>query len=98
VSTAEYGCLLVYETPDCSGEFRRFENLDQVEDFLVKRDQSGIWKPCRLFQTADPVPKGLQIFIFKHKFPSFFVKFDGVSQSLFCLLHAAGDSRVAGKD
>ena len=32
---------LVYETPDCSGEFRRFENLDQVEDFLLKKEQSG---------------------------------------------------------
>jgi hypothetical protein len=41
VWAADYGCLLVYETPDCSGEFRRFENLDQVEDFLVKREQSG---------------------------------------------------------
>ena len=35
VWAADYGCLLVY------GEFRRFENLDQVEDFLVKREQSG---------------------------------------------------------
>ena len=25
----------------CSGELRRFENLDQVEDFLVKREQSA---------------------------------------------------------
>ena len=41
VWAADYGCLLVYETPDCSGTFRRFENLDQVEDFLVKREQSG---------------------------------------------------------
>ena len=41
VWSADYGCLLVYETPDCSGEFHRFENLDQVEDFLVKREQSG---------------------------------------------------------
>ena len=41
VWAADYGCLLVYETPDCSGEFRRFENLDQVEEFLVKREQSG---------------------------------------------------------
>jgi hypothetical protein len=41
VWAADYGCLLVYETPDCSGEFRRFENLDQVEDFLLKREQSG---------------------------------------------------------
>ena len=41
VWAADYGCLLVYETPDCSGEFHRFENLDQVEDFLVKREQSG---------------------------------------------------------
>ena len=37
----DYGCFLVYETPDCSGEFRRFENLDQVEDFLLKKEQSG---------------------------------------------------------
>ena len=37
----DYGCVLVYETPDCSGKFYRFENLDQVEDFLVKREQSG---------------------------------------------------------
>ena len=28
VWAADYGCFLVYETPDCSGEFRRFENLD----------------------------------------------------------------------
>ena len=28
--SADYGCFLVYETPDCSGEFHRFENLDQV--------------------------------------------------------------------
>jgi len=36
------GCsAVVYETLDCSGESRRFENLDQVEDFLVKREQSG---------------------------------------------------------
>ena len=41
VWSADYGCLLVYETPDCSGEFHRFENLDQVKDFLVKREQSG---------------------------------------------------------
>ena len=41
VWSADYGCLLVYETPDRSGEFHRFENLDQVEDFLVKREQSG---------------------------------------------------------
>ena len=40
VWTADYGCLLVYETPDCSGESRRFENLDQVEDFLVKKEQT----------------------------------------------------------
>ena len=39
--SADYGCLLVYETPDCSGDFHRFENLDQVEDFLVKRERSG---------------------------------------------------------
>ncbi len=38
---ADYGCFLVYETLDCSGESRRFENLDQVEDFLVNREQSG---------------------------------------------------------
>src|SRR4029077_8137699 len=38
VWAADYGCFLVYETPDCSGEFRRFENLDQVEDFLLKRN------------------------------------------------------------
>ena len=41
VWAADYGCFLVYETPDCSGEFRRFENLDQVEDFLLKKEQSG---------------------------------------------------------
>ena len=41
VWAADYGCFLVYETLDCSGESRRFENLDQVEDFLVKREQSG---------------------------------------------------------
>ena len=41
VWAADYGCLLVYEGPDCSGEFRRFENLDQVEDFLVQREKSG---------------------------------------------------------
>ncbi len=40
VWTADYGCLLVYETPDCTGESRRFENLDQVEDFLVKKEQT----------------------------------------------------------
>ena len=40
VWSADYGCLLVYETPDCSGEFQRFENLDQVEVFLVKRGTS----------------------------------------------------------
>jgi hypothetical protein len=40
VWAADYGCYLVYETLDCSGEFRRFENLDQVEDFLVKRGQA----------------------------------------------------------
>jgi hypothetical protein len=41
VWAADYGCLLVYERPDCSGEFRRFENLGQVEDFLVQREKSG---------------------------------------------------------
>ena len=41
VWAADYGCLLVYETPDFSGEFHRFQNLDQVEDFLAKRKQSG---------------------------------------------------------
>jgi predicted ATP-dependent serine protease len=41
LANAASGCLLVNETPDCSGEFRRFENLDQVEEFLVKREQSG---------------------------------------------------------
>jgi hypothetical protein len=41
VWAADYGCFLVYETLDCSGESRRFENLDQAEDFLVKREQSG---------------------------------------------------------
>jgi hypothetical protein len=41
VWAADYGYLLVYERPDCSGEFRRFENLDQVEDFLVQREKSG---------------------------------------------------------
>jgi hypothetical protein len=35
VWVADYGCLLGYETPDCSGEFHRFENLDQVEDSSV---------------------------------------------------------------
>ena len=50
-----------------------------------------------LLQTADPVPKGLQILIFERQFPSLFVKFAGVSQSLFCLLHAAGDTCLAGK-
>ena len=38
---ADCGCFLLYETLDCSGELRRFENLDQVEDFLVKREQAG---------------------------------------------------------
>jgi hypothetical protein len=38
---ADYGCFLVDETLDCSGKSRRFENLDQVEDFLVKREQTG---------------------------------------------------------
>ena len=41
VWAADYGCFLVYETLDCSGALRRFENLDQVEDFLVKREQAG---------------------------------------------------------
>ena len=41
VWAADYGCLLVYERPDCSGEFQCFETLDQVEEFLVKREQSG---------------------------------------------------------
>ena len=41
VWAADYGCFLVYEGLDCSGEFRRFENLDQVEDFLVQREKSG---------------------------------------------------------
>ena len=29
VWSADYGRLLVYETPDRSGEFHRFENLDR---------------------------------------------------------------------
>ena len=62
---------------------------------VVKRNKPALEKPCRLFQPADPVPKGLQIFIFKRQFPSLFVKFDGVSQALFCLLHAAGDASIA---
>jgi hypothetical protein len=37
----DYGCFLVYETLHCSGELRRFQNLDQVEDFLAKREQAG---------------------------------------------------------
>ena len=41
VWAADYGCILVHETLDCSGESRRFEDLDQVEDFLVKREQTG---------------------------------------------------------
>ena len=41
VWAADYGCFLVYETLDCSRKSRRFENLDQVEDFLVKREQTG---------------------------------------------------------
>jgi hypothetical protein len=41
VWAADYGCLLVLETPDGSREFHRFENLDQVEDFLEKREESG---------------------------------------------------------
>ena len=36
---ADYGCFLVYETPDGSGEFHRFENRDQVENFLEKREE-----------------------------------------------------------
>jgi hypothetical protein len=40
VCAADYGCFLVYETLDCSGELRRFQNLDQVEDFLAKREQA----------------------------------------------------------
>ena len=43
---ADCGCFLLYETLDCSVELRRFENLDQVEDFLVKREQAG--EPTRL--------------------------------------------------
>jgi hypothetical protein len=41
VWAADYGCFLVYETLVCSGESRRFQNLDQVEDFLVKMEQTG---------------------------------------------------------
>ena len=46
VWAADYGCFLVYETPDCSGEFRRFENLDQVEDFLLKRNSPAPESPA----------------------------------------------------
>ena len=76
VWAADYGCLLVYETPDCSGEFHRFENLDQVEDFLVKRERSALESPCQLFQTVDPVPQGLQIFIFERQSPNLLIKLD----------------------
>jgi hypothetical protein len=86
VWAADYGCLLVYETPDCSGEFRRFENLDQVEEFLVMREQSPeLEKPCRYFQTADPIPQGLQIFIIERQSTNVFVKLDGTSQVFFAL-------------
>jgi hypothetical protein len=47
---------------------------------------------------ARPLLSGeLQIFIFECQLPSLFVKFDGVSQSLFCLHHAAVDARIARK-
>jgi hypothetical protein len=97
VWAADYGCLLVYETPDCSGEFHRFENLDQVENFLVKREESELENPCRLFQTADPVPQGLQIFIFERQSTNVFVKLDGASQLFFRLLHATANTCVAGE-
>ena len=56
VWSADYGCLLVYETPDCSGEFQRFENLDQVEVFLVKREQSGAMRCCKVASIPDDDP------------------------------------------
>ena len=56
VWAADYGCFLVYETLDCSGESRRFENLDQVEDFLVKREQSGAMRCCKVASIPDDDP------------------------------------------
>ena len=56
VWAADYGRFLVYETLDCSGESRRFENLDQVEDFLVKREQSGAMKCCKVASIPDDDP------------------------------------------
>jgi hypothetical protein len=45
VWAADYGCFLVYEMLDCSGESHRFENLDEVEDFLVKGEKPGASNP-----------------------------------------------------
>lgn len=53
--------------------------------------------PADYFKPPIQSQKGLQIFIFERQFPSLFVKFDGVSQSLFCLLHAGGDASIASK-
>jgi len=41
VWAADYGCFLVYETLDCSGELRVFQNLDQVEEFLATKQKAG---------------------------------------------------------
>jgi hypothetical protein len=41
VWAADYGCFLVYGTLDCSGELRVFQNLDQVEEFLARKQKAG---------------------------------------------------------
>ena len=73
---ADYGCLLVYETPDGSGEIHRFENFDQVKDFLEKREESSTWKALPTIHAADPVPRGLRIFIIERQGTNVFIKID----------------------
>jgi hypothetical protein len=69
----------------------------KLRSSLRRGNKAALEKPCRLFQTADPVPKGLQIFIVKRQFSNVLIKRDGMPQANFRLFHAARDARVAGK-
>ena len=72
---ADYGCFLVYETPDGSGKFHHFGNRDQVENFLEKREEVRHLKsPADHFKS--PIQShGAFIFIIARQCRDLFIKF-----------------------
>jgi hypothetical protein len=51
----------------------------------VSLGQPELEKPCRLFQTADPIPQWLQIVVIKRQSANVFIKIDRNAGGAFCL-------------